>query len=161
MAKPLPNFTRMLQLIDEVFATRQDPDQIQVNPQQLKKLQAIHPATLSELADGNGPLVWALLIPTTRQVMNDFLAQKISEKGILENTQVGDSYDCIYLCSATTLPEHRGQGKTKQVCLDAINAMRRTHPVTTLFVWPFTLEGSQLAEALAKACGLELVKAER
>lgn len=56
MTLPKPNFQRMLNLIDEVFATRNDPDQLQVTPQQLKKLEQIHPSTLSELANEDGPL---------------------------------------------------------------------------------------------------------
>lgn len=160
MLHPQPNFNRMLQLIDEVFATRKDPDQIQVNPEQLKKLQAIHPATLSELADENGPVIWVLMIPTTRQVMEDFLAKRISEKDLLERTPAGGNYDCIYLCSATTLPEHRGKGKTKEVCRKAIRAIMGSHPVKTLFVWPFTGEGEMLAEKLAEECGLLLLKVD-
>jgi len=156
-----PNFNRMMQIIDEVFATRNDPDQLQVTPSQLEKLQQIHPSTLNELSDENGPLIWALMIPTTRAVMMDFIENRISEKQLLEHTPLHVSYDCIYLCSVSTLPEMRGKGKTKALCLDAIQAIRKDHPITTLFVWPFTSEGNMLAEALAKACGLELLKTER
>jgi hypothetical protein len=158
MPNPKPNFNRMLQLIDEVFSTRNDPEQIQVNQKQLKKLQAIHPATLSEVADKNGPVIWVLMIPTTKNIMNDFLEGKISEKNLLEKTKAGDVFDCIYLCSATTLPEYRGKGETKKLCIHSIRAIGKDHPVKTLFVWPFTQEGERLAEALAKACGLALLK---
>jgi len=151
-----PNFNRMLQIIDDVFATRNDPGQIQVSPQQLKKLQQIHPATLTEYADENGPLIWVLVIPTTAEVMNDFLAHKITEKELLDRTQPGRSYSCIYLCSATALPEVRGRGETKKLCIGAIQAICRDHPIKTLFVWPFTKEGFHLAEAIAVACQLDL-----
>lgn len=156
-----PNYERMMQIIDEVFSTRNDPDQLQVTPSQLNKLQQIHPATLNELSDENGPLIWALLIPTTHAVMMDFIENRISEKQLLELTPLHVAYDCIYLCSVSTLPEMRGKGKTKALCLDAINAIRKNHPITTLFVWPFTKEGNVLAEVLAKECGLELLKTER
>jgi hypothetical protein len=159
MPKPLPNFNRMLQLIDEVFATRQDPNQLQVNQKAMKKLAQIHPATLSELADENGPVIWALLIPTTTEVMNNFLAGKISEKDILTKTKPKEKYTCIYLCSVTTLPEYRGKGKSKQLCLDAIQAICKDYPIQTLFVWSFTKEGELLADGLAKACNLPLLKA--
>jgi len=148
----------MLQLIDEVFATRNDPGQIQVNQKQLKKLQALHPATLSELADDNGPLIWILLIPTTKDIMQDFLSGKITERQLLERTKVPGTYDCIYLCSATTLPEMRGKGKTKELCMKAIREICKDHPVDTLFVWPFTKEGEKLAESIAQECGLRLFK---
>lgn len=158
MAQPQPNFNRMLQLIDEVFATRSDPGQIQVNRGQLARLQKIHPATLTELADENGPVIWLLLIPTTKNIMTDFLSGSITEKQLLERTKPGDVYDCIYLCSATTLPEYRGQGKTKQLCLEGIQKIQKDHPIKTLFVWPFTPEGKRLAEALAQETGLEIME---
>ena len=155
-----PNLQRMLQLIDEVFATRSDPDQLQVTPQQQKKLQAIHPATLTERADKDGPYIWVLMIPTSSRVMNDFISGKISESRLLQNTSAGEEYDTIYLCSVTTLPEYRGRGETKQACLEAIRKISADHPVHTLFVWPFTGPGDGLAHALAKETGLRLLKRE-
>jgi hypothetical protein len=146
----------MLTLIDEVFATRNDPDQIQVSENQMKKLQEIHPATLSELANDEGPLIWVLLIPTTKKVMEDFLIGAISEKQVLDQTEPGQNFDCIYLCSATTLPEMRGKGATKKLCLQAIADICRDHPITTLFVWPFTKDGEKLAKSVATMAKLEL-----
>ena len=37
-----PNYNRMLSLIDEVFSTRNDAEQIQVTPHQMEKLNQIH-----------------------------------------------------------------------------------------------------------------------
>jgi hypothetical protein len=160
-----PNFSRMLELIDETFATRRDPGQIQVTQAQMKKLQNIHPATLSELTNEDGPLIWVLLIPTTRSIMDDFLSGKISEAELLENTKppsnrqgsVNQGYDCMYLCSATTLPEARKKGYTKKLCLKAIKSISKDHTIKTLFVWPFTKEGEHLAKSIANECGMELL----
>jgi len=160
MSHPKPNFNRMLQLIDEVFATRNDPDQLQVTQQQLKKLQKIHPATLTEKAGKDGPVIWILIIPTTKKIMEQFIKHEISEKTLLEKTKPGDIYDCIYLCSATTLPEARGKGETKKLCLEAIKKICKDHPITTLFVWPFTKEGGKLAQTVAKESKLWLLKRE-
>ena len=148
----------MMKLIDDVFATRQDPGQLQVTNAQLKKLEKIHKSTLSEYSDDNGPLIWVLMIPTTEKVMNDFIAARITEKELLERTAVTDVYTSIYLCSVTTLPEMRGKGKTKEICLNAIKSICTDHPIKTLFVWPFTEEGNKLAAALAKETGLSLKK---
>lgn len=154
---PADNFKRMMQVIDETFATRNDPGQIQMNAAQRKKLEAIHPSTLSELANEDGPLIWVLLIPTTQEVMQAFLNGKITEKELLDQTKVGQPYDCIYLCSASTLPELRGKGQTKALCIKAIKEIASQHPVRTLFVWPFTKEGDYLAQGIAKALGMELL----
>lgn len=148
----------MLRLVDEVFATRSDPSQLQVDEHVLEKLARIHPATLAEKETDDGPIAWILLIPTTRQVMNDFIAGKISEQELLDRTQPGETYEAIYLCSATILPEYRGKGLGKQLTMEAIGAMRKEHPIEALYVWPFTKEGDALAEQLAKSCGLPLFK---
>ncbi|MCW3077347.1 MAG: GCN5-related N-acetyltransferase (GNAT)-like protein [Bacteroidetes bacterium] len=158
MSHPQPNFNRMLQLIDEVFATRHDPGQLQVNKQQLKKLEKIHPATLSQSENENGPLIWVLVIPTVNKIMLDFLEGTISEKELLKRTPLQVNYDCIYLCSATTLPESRGKGETKKLCVKAIKEIQKDHSIDALFVWPFTKEGESLAESVARECGLNLFK---
>ena len=157
MSNNKPNNARMIALIDGFFATRNDPDQIQVTPKQLKKIEAIHESTLTELADENGPLIWILVIPTTNEIMNNFLLNKISEKGILDYTVPGEMYDAIYLCSATTLPEARGKGKTKALCLANIEKIKQQHSIENLFVWPFTREGEALAKSIANASSLKLL----
>jgi hypothetical protein len=153
-----PNYERMMKLIDEVFATRQDQGQLQVTSAQQKKLARIHSATLSEYTNEDGPLIWVLMIPTTEEVMQDFIDSKISEKELLDLTPDNGPYTAIYLCSVTTLPEMRGKGKTKELCLQAINAICKDHPIKSLFVWPFTREGNKLAETLSGKTGLSLLQ---
>jgi hypothetical protein len=150
------NFRRMMEIIDGVFETRNDPDQLQVTEKDIAKLQALHPSTLSEYNEGNGPCIWVLLIPTTRAIMNQFLEGTISENGILQQTKPGTKFKTVYLCSATTLPEHRGKGLTSKLTIDAINSMRAENPVTDLFVWPFTKEGEVLARKIAESLNLPL-----
>ena len=153
-----PNYNRMLALIDEVFATRNDPDQIQVTPKQMKKLQELHHNCLCERSDENGPLIWLLVIPTTSEIMNSFLSHQISEKQLLENTPSGVPYNALYLCSVTTLPEASGRGSTFELCMQTIDEIIKTHPLEFLFVWPFTKAGEALANKIANASGLKLLK---
>src|ERR1044071_8497711 len=114
------NIERMFTVIEEVFDMRNDPLQLQVNDKVIAKLNKIQPATLSEYNEGNGPIAWVLVIPTTTELMNNFLSGKISEQELFDQTKPGMKYDALYLCSATTLPEYRGKGITKKLCLDAI-----------------------------------------
>src|ERR1051326_4376820 len=112
-----PNFERMLQLAGEVFDARHDPDQLQMTDGDREKLQRLHPSTMTEFADANGPVVWILLIPTTIAVMEDFLAGKISESDLLKKTKPGEKFESIYLCSAMVLEEYRKKGLAKKLCL--------------------------------------------
>ncbi len=154
------NFERMIQLADEVFAYRSDPDQISVTEKEREQLENIHPATLSEYNEGNGPIAWILLIPTTKRVMQDFVAHDLSERQLLEETRPGEKYDAIYLCSALVLEEYRHKGIALKLSLDAINSIKQDHNITALYVWPFTDGGDRLAELIAERSGLPLLKRE-
>jgi len=108
----------------------------------------------------NTDTVSVLLIPTTAKIMDDFLSGKISESKLLQRTEPNQQYDSIYLCLATTLPEARGKGHTKELCLEAIQKICEDYPIKFLFVWAFTKEGEVLAETLSTVTGLPLKKLE-
>ena len=152
------NFERMLQLVDEVFAVKNDPNQLDVNPEILERLMKIHPATVSEYDDGNGLVAWILLIPTTLDLMNQFLENKISEKELFDKTSLDIKYEALYLCSALVLEEYRRKGIAKRLTLHAIENIRKDHPLKALFVWSFTKEGDLGAETIAHLTSLPLYK---
>ena len=150
------NFTRMIELAEDFFAAKNDPDQIAVNEEVMGRLRRIHPATLGEVADEHGPIAWMLVIPTTRQLMEQFLAKKITERELLDLTHGGTSFDAVYLCSALVLPEHRHKGLAHRLALEAVSALQRDHPITELFYWSFSREGTRLAESISRSLDLPL-----
>jgi hypothetical protein len=158
---PKTNFERMIELAEEVFSAHNDPAQLDVNQEVITQLERIHPATLSEHTDGDGPVVWILLIPTTTALMNQFINAEISETDLLNNTPLNEKYDALYLCSALVLPEYRRKGLAKQIALEAIQHIRADHPIQTLFTWNFSKEGALLAESLAKQEALPLLNRKR
>ena len=154
----LSNFERLVQLADEVFAVKSDPSQLDVNPEVLERLQKMHPATVSAFDDGNGPVAWVLLIPTTLDLMNRFLVKEISEKELFNLTQLNIKYDAIYLCSALVLEEYRRKGITKNLAMSAIDVILKDHPLKAAFVWAFSPEGDLAAETIAQLAELQLYK---
>lgn len=148
----------MIRMAEEVFDAHHDPDQLQVDEQVIEKLIQLHPASVTELDEGDGPVVWILLIPTTASLMQQFISGKISEQQLLDETTPESSYDALYLCSAMVLPEYRKQGLATKLTLEAIARIREQHPIQYLFVWPFTAEGKSLASSIALACQLQLQK---
>lgn len=154
----MSNFDRMVQLAEEVFAVKSDPNQLDVDQEILERLQRIHPATISEHDDGNGPVAWILLIPTTVELMNRFLIHEISEKELFSLTPEDLVYDALYLCSALVLEEYRRKGIAKQLALDAIERIRKDHPLKALFVWSFSNEGDSGAETISRLTSLPLYK---
>jgi GNAT superfamily N-acetyltransferase len=154
----LNNFERMIQLAEDVFATKNDPDQLDVNDVVIKRLQQLHPSTVSEYNDGNGPVAWVLLIPTTSDLMHRFLKNEISEKELFNQTPLNTNYEALYLCSAMVLEEYRRKGIAKRLSLSAIENIRKQHPLKALFVWAFSKEGDLGAEEIANITALPLYK---
>ena len=152
------NFERMMQVVNDTFDYKNDASQLHVTEEVITHLQKLHPATLSELIEDDGHVVWILLIPTTEPVMHRFLEGTISEQQLLDETPVGIPYDALYLCSASVLPEYRKKGIAKKITIEAIDSIRKDNPIKTLFYWPFTTEGEILAESIAKKTGLPLLK---
>jgi ribosomal protein S18 acetylase RimI-like enzyme len=153
---PEKNLERMIRLAEEFFAVKNDPSQIAVDEKVMARLEAIHPATISEKRNADGPIAWILIIPTTREVMEDFIARRISERDLLDRTRAGLRYEAVYLCSALVLPEYRRQGLAKRMAVDAVRAMQREHPIAELFFWAFSTEGKDLASSIAAALTLPL-----
>lgn len=154
----LSNFERLIKLADDVFDIKSDPDQLDVNQDVIERLQRIHPATVSEYDDRNGPVAWVLVLPTSSVLMNRFLKCEISEKDLFEFTPPDITYEAIYLCSALVLEEYRRKGITKQLALNAIENIRRDHPVKALFVWAFSKEGDLASEKIAQLVSLPLLR---
>ena len=152
------NFDRMIQLADEFFQTKNDPSQISVTEEVMERLKQIHPSTMSEHTEGEGPVAWILLIPTTRDLMNRFIAKAISEQDLLNMTPFDGPFEAIYLCSALVLPEYRNKGLAKQLTCRAIAAIRDDHPIMWLFYWAFSEEGATLARTIAQEVGLQLLE---
>lgn len=152
------NLERMIQLADEFFATKNDPNQISVTEKDRDKLLQIHSATMCEQNDGDGPIAWVLIIPTSHDIMLQFIAKNINEQELLERTPLQTTYDSIYLCSALVLSEHRGKGFAKRLACDAIRSIQINHPIKNLFFWAFSDEGEKLAAAIAESSNLPLDK---
>ncbi len=152
------NFERMLELAEEVFASKNDPNQLDVNEEVMEQLQRIHPESIAEFDNGHGPICWIIQIPTTRQLMEQFLANEISEKQLFELTPLNVPYQAVYLCSGMVLEEFRRKGIAKKLAFDALSKIRESHPIESLFVWAFTQDGDIASESLAKLSGLSLFK---
>jgi predicted GNAT family acetyltransferase len=152
------NFERMIELSEEVFSSRTDPDQLNVNEKVMEHLQLIHPDTISEYDDGNGPICWILCIPTTLNLMYQFINKEISERELYELTPLNINYEAIYMCSALLLEEFRGKGIAQNLAIKAIESIQKDHSIQALFYWAFSKEGEKLSEKLSSLMELPLYK---
>ena len=146
----------MIRLAEEFFDMKNDPDQLSVDGESIARLREIHPATMSEERDENGPIAWILVIPTTHALMESFTRGEINERELLERTRPGGVYDSLYLCSALVLPEHRGEGLARRLTSRAIRSISHDHPVRSLFYWSFSGAGDALAASVAREFDIPL-----
>lgn len=152
------NFERLVMLAQEVFDVYNDPTQLNVDQDVLNRLVQIHPASISEFNEGDGPVAWLLVFPTTIELMDKFVSCQITEKELFLQTPVGVGYESIYICSALVLEEYRRKGITKKLALDAIEKIRKDHPIKVLFCWSFSREGDFTADTISWLTGLPLRK---
>lgn len=157
MTKP-NNYDRMIKLAEDVFATKEDPDQLDVNYKVLERLKTLHPATVGVHDEGEGPVAWLLVIPTTLDLMHKFIEHQINEKELFNLTQPGIPYEALYLCSALVLEEYRRKGIIKDLVLEAIENIKEDHSLKALYVWAFTEEGDLAADHVAQLVSLPLYK---
>jgi ribosomal protein S18 acetylase RimI-like enzyme len=154
------NLERMIQLAGDFFQAHDDPDQISVDENIIQRLRELHPATITQEEDEDGPIAWILLIPTTEYVMNKFIAGAINENDLLNLTPKNTICTALYLCSALVLPEYRGKGIARRLTVEAVKSMQQQFPLKSLFYWSFSLEGEGLALSISKETGLPLFKRE-
>ena len=93
MANEKNNYERLIALANSVFETKNDPHQLDVNEEVMERLAAIHPSCLSEFEEGDGPLSWVLVFPTSNILRDRFLKNEITEKELFYLTEIGIKYD--------------------------------------------------------------------
>jgi ribosomal protein S18 acetylase RimI-like enzyme len=151
------NLARMLEMVNSFFDMKNDPDQLQVSEAAQARLQRIHPMCLTEVTNEDGPILWLLLFPTNQALVDSFLKDEINEQELFNRTpEDSKGHDCIYLCSASVLPEFRNKGLASQHTIAAVQAMQKEFPIKSLCVWPFSKEGEQLGQYIANKLNLPL-----
>lgn len=154
----MTHFERMLQMADEVFDARHDPQQLQVDESVIRTLQSIHPDAVVEASDEAGPYLWIIFIPTTTDRMQQFLSGTIGESELIQTEALDQERTALYLCSVMLLPEYRGKGIALTHASKAIQHMQMRFPISQLFYWPFSNEGRKSARGLASMLSMPLAE---
>jgi hypothetical protein len=151
-----PNLKRLLEHVDHVFATRNDPSQIAFTEADMEKMESLHYGCLQEAANEDGPISWVAVIPTSLELMHQFIRGELSERQLFNATEESTPQQAVYLCSAIVLPEYRRSGIAFDLSVRSIRTIQEDRPIEAAFVWPFTEEGESLARKVASTCSLPL-----
>ncbi len=138
----------MLDVAEQYFQTTEDEGQIPITSASYEKLLTLGYQTLFFKDIDQKPIGWVLVIPTTLELKDMFLQNKISEKDLLFKTPIQKLPEAVYLCAAFVLPEHRTKGIALALSEKAINYYRELNPTIALFAWIYSPEGERLIQTL-------------
>lgn len=146
-------FKNELEISERFFGTETDPTQIPMTQSSTNKLTAIHPDTvLHKFDEAGNPIGWSVIIPTSLEVMNKFLAREITEKQLLDLAAAEKKREALYLCNAFVLPEHRRKGYAKALWQEGIRKLSLGKDLP-LYYWAYSEEGRALANSLSRELG--------
>jgi GNAT superfamily N-acetyltransferase len=149
-------FEKMLKISEEFFGSQSDPDQMPINQESADKLFSLHPDTILYTFDeSDNPIGWAVVVPTSMRVMDEFLKKEISERRLLEKAVEEKKFEALYLCAVFILPEYRRRGFAKKLLLDAIQKVSHGKDLE-LYAWIYSEEGKRLSDVIAKTLGKEI-----
>lgn len=148
----------MMNIAEQFFGTEQDPEQIPITKESLKKLLKLDKNAFSYKKDGRGNIIgWIVLVPTNRKLAEDFINGEISEKELFDKTKPQKKYDALYLCSVIVMPKYRRKGYAINMAVNSLNNMALKKDVL-LFYWPFSKEGKLLAQKAEKILKRKIIE---
>lgn len=103
---------------------------------------------------------FTFIVPCNKDIMDRFLAGKITEKELGEEIKSKidyENFETVYLCSSFIKEEYRGRGLAVQGRVKSISKIignRKIKPI--LFSWAQTKEGERSVRKTAEVLGLKL-----
>jgi GNAT superfamily N-acetyltransferase len=149
-------FEKVLKMSEEFFGTESDPEQMSVSEESARKLWSIHPDTVLYAFEGGEPVAWVVIVPTSADVMEKFLAKKISERDLLDLAAAEKKFEALYVCGAFVLPDYRRKGYAKELLLKGIRILSQGKDIP-LYAWVYSDEGRKLTESLSRTLGKEII----
>ena len=147
---------KTLAIAEQFFGSQEHPDYIPITKESAQKFERLNPNFMVyKLKDGE-PISWILVLPTSLNLMNQFIKGDINERQLLDLTQPETKYEALYLCSAFTVPEYRRHGYVLEMFKEAIEKISHTENFT-LFAWPVTQEGKELSIKLESILGHKIL----
>ncbi|OGM94767.1 hypothetical protein A2524_02660 [Candidatus Wolfebacteria bacterium RIFOXYD12_FULL_48_21] len=150
----------MLRTGTEFFGVFNDPTEIASSWENYEKISLLYSSAYKFKTDAHGKLLgWTVVIPTSRELANDFIERRITEKELLEKTDTSTAQNALYLFVAFIVPEYRKKGYAKNMFLEQIKeAAGDKLKEVLLFAWPVTEEGGKTMDAIERNLGVEILR---
>lgn len=152
---------KMFKIAENMFKTKQDSEQIPITKKSWHKLLKLHPKGLTYMLDKKKePIGWVVVVPTTKELAEDFLDCKITEKELFDRTKPLKKYGALYLCAAIVLPEYRRRGYATKLFKKAVKGIPHDKDAI-LFYWPFSKEGRNMVKKMEKKFKIKIKERAR
>lgn len=138
-------------LAEKLFGTDTDPDQAQPTLNNVKRLIAVDPYTYIYTENKLETMGWSVVLPTTKENMDSFFAEKITEKELFDiGTTKPYSFEVLYLTAAVTLPEFQNKGIASYLMKSQIHYFTKKYGTKDFFAYILTDEGLGLLKKIER-----------
>lgn len=106
--------------------------------------------------DGNNIIGWSLVLPASREAMERFLREEITEKELFLDTLKNRKFETLYIFVAIVMPEYRNKGWAKDLISYQIKYFQNEYSIKDFFAWTFSEEGKRLVSSLEKSLNVKI-----
>ncbi|MFH1401054.1 MAG: hypothetical protein ABIH41_06050 [Nanoarchaeota archaeon] len=145
-------------MAEAYFRSASDPEQLAGNQITIEMVTQTFPLSANIIKDNETVIGSTFILPCDQYGMKSFISGQTNERELFSHiiSHARDASECLYLVSAYILGPHRGRGIATQAVIEHINAYMVPLPHPILFAWPWSDEGSMLAQRIRAKTGLEM-----
>jgi len=138
-------------LSEDFFETQGDPSQVATSPENKAFIFSSLQKYLNIIKKEDRVIGYAFVLPSTKETMNAFLEERITEAEVFERVHHLDltlDPEALYLCAAVIDKNYRGQGLATQAfekLLEKLTSHLKIKPF--LYAWIYSEDGKRIFEA--------------
>lgn len=150
-------FEKMNAIAIELFETESDDTQASPTLENCLRVVKKEKYNFILVKDTNDELMgWSVVMPTSLEVMDNFLSEEITERELLEISRIDSKFEALYLFAVIVLPEYRKKGLAKFLFKTQIEYFKEKYNINNIYSWWFSEEGKKLGDSLEKELDVEI-----
>jgi hypothetical protein len=143
------NIKKMCVIAEEIFGAEEDNTQTKPTVENTLSLIAIEKNNLVCIKDGEEIVAWTVVLPTSKENMDNFLAGKITEKELSIESKKNPLFEALYLMAAITLPTYQRKGLAFDLIKYQIEYFKDKYNIQNFYSLPFSENGMSLMEKIS------------
>jgi hypothetical protein len=140
---------KILKEIEKFFQMGVNEKQAPATVEVFHKIETLHPSAVKYFMDGDDIVSIAFAVPTSKDLAEKFLSDKITERELFALSGPMERYGALYFYIAFTLRPYRGRGLTAQMFAASVREIPHTDDVIFLS-WPSTDAGNKVLDTVER-----------